>query len=675
MYMEERSVRILELLVQEEFFVTVDQMAHHLGISRRSVYYAIDEANEWLRRQKLSILEPVRGKGYQLNANAIPIIQRKLTMILTIPNYSVQERQSFVLFALLCNQQGVMIEHLMNLVGVSRNTLFNDLKQIRGVLNGYGLDLAFSAGEGYQVTGDPIRRRNAYLFYHWNVKNLIAEKRVGDISFFVFSHEAEIKRIYQQLKKIEQQLQTEYVAGTLSGLSHLIHLILHVKQESFVLELNSSYIEKTQEYQCLSSYFPMLAECELQYLALHLLGSRTQVYTERVHLPILTTLAADLVETFERIAAIQFTLRTTLISQISSHLSVSYFRYHYGIHHGNPLLEQIKKEYSEVFELTNRACDVIRRELEVPVSEGEVAFLTLYFNSYLQRKNYSSDSIIVDIVCPSGIATSNMLRSEIEALHPQIQVGKIMNVSEYHMAKTQAQYVITTVDLSDANAIKVNAVLNNDDRARILNRMHLHATINSVSSLENIMTIISPYVEESSRQIVRQELEEYFYRNRMKWNTQYLLRLTDLLFLDVIQLVDQVAVWQEALQLASIPLIHKNLIQDTYVDAILRAIQQLGPYMVMERGYMLAHASYMDGVNKLGLSFLKLKQPVFIHDRKVDKIFVLAPVDQHQHLSIMKDILQILTSETLHEKLDRCNSAEEIQLCLFSFFKEMEPES
>lgn len=665
--MDERTMRVIELMIKEDFYVTLDQLAKSQNISKRSVYNVLDEANRWLSIHGFSPIMQIRGKGYQLNKKEVIDIQHQLFAIKTTQLYTVKERQALCLFALLTDQKGIMIEHLTRLVQVSRNTLFNDLKQIRQTLNTYGLDLNFVIHEGYQITGDVIRRRSTYLFYYFSVKSLLEQLPYDEQNVFVFQQTEAIGAIYHKLKKIEKQLETQYVIGTLASLSYLIHIMLVIPQAQFELTTSHEYLRKTREYQLLQDTFPILPTREIEYLTLHLLGSRTQIYQERSDLPLLTSLAAELVDAFERIAAIQFTMRTTLIKQISSHLSISYFRYHYGIHHGNPLLEQIKEQYLEVFELTNRACDVIRIELEVPVSEGEVAFLTLYFNSYLRKSNYLSAQIVVDIVCPSGMATANMLRTEIENLHSNIHVRKVMNLIEFNEQKEVSTVVISTIGLDHPNTILVNPILNQDDRMRILQRLHLKSTDTNVSNIDSIMVIISPYIAEHDRTMVRQELTQYFSFCQNKGSHQNLLNMKDVMHKEFVRYRKQAASWQEAVHVASQPLIDNSIISPSYIDAIINATLKHGPYMMLEHGYMLAHATNHDGVNQLGLSFLKLKHAVFYENRKIDKILVLAPVDQHQHLSVMKDILRILSDDMLPQRLDRASCEVEVYQILIDF--------
>ena len=122
-------------------------------------------------------------------------------------------------------------------------------------------------------------------------------------------------------------------------------------------DIDMREIMETQEYMLVCRYFYWLRESERIYAALHLLGSRTQ--TE----PILVEkgekeareIASMLVKSFEEISGIRYGDQKEITNALASHLKTSLYRYRYGIQLGNPMLENIRTEYKELFELTKAA--------------------------------------------------------------------------------------------------------------------------------------------------------------------------------------------------------------------------------------------------------------------------------------------------------------------------------
>ena len=50
------------------------------------------------------------------------------------------------------------------------------------------------------------------------------------------------------------------------------------------------------------------------------------------------------------------------------------------------MLNNIKTEYEELFELTKRACKILENDLDSLISDAEVAYLTLHFGALCLHK-------------------------------------------------------------------------------------------------------------------------------------------------------------------------------------------------------------------------------------------------------------------------------------------------
>ena len=57
----------------------------------------------------------------------------------------------------------ILLEDLINLLQVSRNTVLADLKKLKVELNKYNLSLHFGRKEGYQIVGNEQSKRNLLI--------------------------------------------------------------------------------------------------------------------------------------------------------------------------------------------------------------------------------------------------------------------------------------------------------------------------------------------------------------------------------------------------------------------------------------------------------------------------------------------------------------------------------
>ncbi|NLC34021.1 MAG: PTS transporter subunit EIIA, partial [Erysipelothrix sp.] len=349
-----------------------------------------------------------------------------------------------------------------------------------------------------------------------------------------------------------------------------------------------------------------------------------------------------------------------LIKQISDHLSVSYFRYKFGIYHGNPLTDHIKQEYDSIFKLTNIACDLIRNELELPVHEGEVALITLHFSSYLERKIFDDTIVVLDIVCPSGISTSNMLYTELINLHSFIKVNKVMGIEQYHNEGSSSEYIVSTIPLEqEVKHIVVNPILTNADKKNILNTLNLQVDTPNNVAVDDLMLLINPYIKPGMKEYTKKTLLNYFSRDETYKSKR--LGMLDILYNENIIVSDEKVSWKDAVNIGSSPLINNKSIEPSYIEAMINNTIKFGPYMVLENGYVLMHANYVDGVNNLAISFTKFNHSIKIKNKQFNKLIILAPIDEKKHIDIMKDLMLLFTDEDIHHKLDEADSSEAIK--------------
>lgn len=125
--------------------------------------------------------------------------------------------------------------------------------------------------------------------------------------------------------------------------------------------------------------------------------------------------------------------------------------------------------------------------------------------------------------------------------------------------------------------------------------------------------------------------------------------------------------WELAIKQASEPLLEKNIIKESYVEAMINSVYKNGPYMIIMPHIALAHARPEDGVNENGISFLKLKIPViFPQENDVDIIIVLAAKEDEGHLELMAELADLLVDDEKTEAIRRAHNKNQIKEILFS---------
>lgn len=139
--------------------------------------------------------------------------------------------------------------------------------------------------------------------------------------------------------------------------------------------------------------------------------------------------------------------------------------------------------------------------------------------------------------------------------------------------------------------------------------------------------------------------------------------LTKLLTPNVIQVIEQVTDWREAIQTACAPLIANNAITPGYVDAIIQSHNKIGPYYVLGPGMAMPHARPEDGVNQLALGLTVIKHGVEFGSAGNDPIkllIVLATTDSNSHIGIIAKLAELFDNQDDIDRLQQAESVDEI---------------
>ncbi|NGY90095.1 PRD domain-containing protein [Bacillus megaterium] len=134
-----------------------------------------------------------------------------------------------------------------------------------------------------------------------------------------------------------------------------------------------------------------------------------------------------------------------LYTGLLMHIKPMVNRLKYQINIKNPLLEEIKHQYSATFGMTWLVCSIIERKLNVKVNEDEIGYVTLHFQAAIERCVGLKRAIVV---CPGGIGTSQLIANRIKRLIPQLEIAEVISLSRLsHFDLSNIDFIISTVPL------------------------------------------------------------------------------------------------------------------------------------------------------------------------------------------------------------------------------------
>ncbi|MDX5038965.1 BglG family transcription antiterminator, partial [Streptococcus suis] len=154
-------------------------------------------------------------------------------------------------------------------------------------------------------------------------------------------------------------------------------------------------------------------EEEVVYIALHLI-SKTQLEVEKSSDRLLLRQALfEVLGRYDDEYGYQFSHDFSLIEGLLTHLEVLVERLRHNLHIDNPLLDDIKTTYHDIFDLTQSLMAELSVFHSYSLSESEIAYVALHLMASLERQK-EKYKLNVLVICATGYGSAQMLKNRIK---------------------------------------------------------------------------------------------------------------------------------------------------------------------------------------------------------------------------------------------------------------------
>ena len=149
------------------------------------------------------------------------------------------------------------------------------------------------------------------------------------------------------------------------------------------------------------------------------------------------------------------------------------------------------------------------------------------------------------------------------------------------------------------------------------------------------------------------ELRRLFEKER---DTAQNVGLWETLVPDMVRICERELDERQGVQYACARLISKGVVDRNYADSVLEIIDQLGLYAEISPGVLLAHAKPDAGVHRVGLSLSIFREQIEFRKwgKQITAIFTLCTPDNQSHLRLLRELMQLLESESVRSTLVKC---------------------
>lgn len=676
MMIEKRPALLLKFLLKTRH-ASMSQLMDEMHLTKRQISYDLEKVNHWLKESELPVI-PYKGGNYIIPPKEVvehfqnqPFAEPASSLILT-----EEERLLALYLYLFIRHQPIASVHLTQLLQVSKNTIISDVKKANESNRNFLVEIRYTRQKGYHLVGTEFDKRIVVMHH---LAQLYQGPYAGKIIDYLLSEHEQIhfENVFQSLKQLEKEFELQFVEERLTQFaSFLLFYYCRQKERKFVKFHSDELIQFRRDpmwniAEKLLGCFPFKQEeTEVCYLTIQLLGlslgNQTSLYEER---DLLLKLSEQLVFDFESKAAIAFEKKNQVIHSLYQHLKPAYFRMKYRIPINNPLLAQIKSEHKELFTIVKEMLMPIGGLLNITIPEEEIGFITIHFGALLERpKQTVPKKKRAIVVCPSGISSSLMVKHQLESLFSEIVVDQTMSVEEYLAGEFQhCDLLFSTVEIeTKLPCFYVKPIMTPNEKNHLVNEVyqHLFGIQYQGISVKELIQAIGQYANIYDEKGLKLALSRFSFQKKVDEVRGKQPVLNELIKNDTIQMVERLSDWEEAIKVAATPLLEQGDIQASYIDAMIENIKTIGPYVVIGPEVAIPHARPEMGVNQVGMSFLKLKEPVhFLNDANypVRLIFCIAAVDNTTHLKALSQLTKLLSEKNNVETLKNTDSKDHIQ--------------
>jgi transcriptional antiterminator/mannitol/fructose-specific phosphotransferase system IIA component (Ntr-type) len=121
--------------------------------------------------------------------------------------------------------------------------------------------------------------------------------------------------------------------------------------------------------------------------------------------------------------------------------------------------------------------------------------------------------------------------------------------------------------------------------------------------------------------------------------------------------------WEDAVAKGGKLLISAGCADQCYVDAMINSVKKLGPYIVIAPGIAMPHAQPGCGTKKVGMSLITLKDPVNFGNKVNDPVTLvicLCSTDHTTHLKALSELVTLLKNQNIVDEINKAETVDEI---------------
>ncbi|HEY8804129.1 MAG TPA: BglG family transcription antiterminator, partial [Clostridium sp.] len=458
----------------------LDELAELVGVSTRTIRNYLKDINKIIMEDDIAEILQIKEMGYRIIVHdqvkydefiKKACLQSNSLTVLNTP----EDRLMYIIQILIESKQVIKIDELACEINVGRTTLINDLKKIEALFKLYDIKIKGKQNLGIAIEGNELNIRLFILDYL--SKNFVANSTSN--SSLTMIHNEYYKKIKICLIDLFTTSKFQLLDETLiETLNYIMVMLTRVNDDKSIINLEEKYedIIDSEEYNLSVKIMKMLVKItgykfdqyEVAFITLPLIGRKASINFNNVVIKSSVKLLAEqIINEINENLGVSIEYDNVIVKNFTYHLNFMLNRLIFNIKNKNELIIDIKKSYPLPYEMAKIAAKVIENTYGLKSGEDEIAYMAIYFASYIEQDSYEGEIINkVALVCGTGLGSSQFLNIKLRKL-----LGKdliIDNYSDMKLTKEileQYDIVFTTVDITlntETPIIMINVIFDDD---------------------------------------------------------------------------------------------------------------------------------------------------------------------------------------------------------------------
>lgn len=493
----ERAMEIIKILLNSTESITIDKIAEKINVSNKTIRNDLRKVQEIIEENGLTLLKKT-GVGISINGPE----ENKINLLHTIKNrnnyvepYSLEERKLTILRKLFMSKKKIVVNEIAEELYVSNTTIHKDLEEVQKWLKNFNLTLIKKRNHGIEIEGEENDYRRAIselVSLANNMEKLQKSLYMGCEGRLDYKTTEQLKSIINiDYKKLEEliakvEISMDFSFSQEAYISLLMHIAICIKRIKEGNDINLSQkvfdnIYTTKAFDCakelskeLESHFGIkIPESETGYITLHILGSKMQEkdlayfpLNKVDELKLEEQIARNIIDLAGNSLNIDFKEDKAFLNGLILHLRPTINRLKYGLNLKNPMLEEIKANYPEVFGVAWMCSTIFEKYLDLKIPESEIGYIAIHIGAAAERNKRTIKTLVV---CHSGIGTSQLVSARLERSFKEIEtIGIVSYVDIEKDMLDKAEMIISTVPI-DINkpVLVISPLMTKEDTKKI----------------------------------------------------------------------------------------------------------------------------------------------------------------------------------------------------------------